>query len=159
MIWNYVQSRKILKLETEAEAKRLVHRIQFEKEFAIYNDMWGKLIEVRNATAALRPMLDYVDKGKTEDEIRMDRLTKLQDKFNEAVRIFDHNRPFYSDEIYKEVETLLKTSRFEAIDYQHKDNRDVKYWEDADKNAKLIASSIDKICGLIRKRIQVIEVR
>src|SRR5690349_14807451 len=84
VVWNYIQSRKILKLETEAEAKRLIHKIQFEKEFSIYSEMWGKLVDVKNATAELRPVMDQRDSGKTDEEIRADRLIKLQTSFNEA---------------------------------------------------------------------------
>ena len=69
IVWNYVQSRKILKLETEAEAKRLIHKIQFEKEFSIYSEMWGKLVDVKNATAELRPAMDQRDSSKTDEEI------------------------------------------------------------------------------------------
>ena len=158
IVWNYIQSRKILRLETEAEAKRLIHKIQFEKEFSIYSEMWGKLVDVKNATAELRPIMDQLDSGKTEDEIKMERLIKLQNSFNEAARLFQHNRPFYSKEIYNEVEKLLKTSRSEALGYQLKNKGDIKYWEDAEKNVKLIDSSVDKISDLIRKRIQVVNI-
>ncbi len=158
VVWNYIQSRKILKLETEAEAKRLIHKIQFEKEFSIYSEMWGKLVDVKNATAELRPEMDQRDSSKTDQEIRADRLTKLQISFNEAARLFAHNRPFYSKEIYNEVEKLLKTSRSEALGYQLKNPADIKYWEDAEKNIKLIDATIDRISDLIRKRIQVVNI-
>lgn len=157
LIWNYVQSKKILKLETEAERKNLIHKFQFEKEFNVYTDLWAKLIDLRNSTASLRPIMDYKEKDKTEEEIKTERLREQWTKLVAVGDTFDKNRPFYSKDIYKEIESLIKLSRFEAIDYQHGErNRD--YWEKAEENIKKIVESMDKIANLIRKRIEVVEV-
>lgn len=157
LIWNFVQSKKILKLETEAERKNLIHKFQFEKEFNVYTDLWAKLIDLRNSTASLRPIMDTRERGKTEEEIKNERLKEQWTKLVAVADTFDKNKPFYSKDIYKEIESLIKLSRFEAIDYQHGErNRD--YWEKAEENIKKIVESMDKIANLIRKRIEVVEV-
>lgn len=62
-------------------------------------------------------------------------------------------------EIYKEIENVLKVSRNEAIDYSLLEQRREDYWEQGEKNIKLIADSVDAILTLIRKRIEFVEVR
>jgi hypothetical protein len=158
LIWNFVQSKKILKLETEAERKNLIHKFQFEKEFSVYTDLWAKLIDLRNVTASLRPMLDTRDSTKTEDEIKIERLTKQWEKLILVSDTFEKNRPFYSKDVYKEIDSLVKLSRFEAIDYEHGERHSREYWDEAQKNIKNIIDSMDKIATLIRKRIEVVEV-
>jgi hypothetical protein len=158
LVWNFIQSKKILKLETEAERKNLIHKFQFEKEFNVYTDLWGKLIDLRNMTASLRPVMDYMDKTKTEDEIKQERLTRQWEKLILVADTFDKNRPFYSKDIYAEIDSLIKLTRFEAIDYQHGERHNREYWKEAEMNINKIIDSMDKIANLIRKRIEVVEV-
>jgi hypothetical protein len=159
LIWNYSQNKKIIRLETEAEAKKLIHKFQFEKEFSIYNDLWAKLVDLRNAAASLRPIVETVDISKTEQERRTEKLNTLQAKFNEVVRVFEYNRPFYAREIYKEVEKVLRTSRFEATDFHLLDSTTKEYWEQGEKNIKTITDSVDRVSDLIRKRIEFVETK
>jgi len=156
LIWNFFQSKKILKLETDAERKNLIHKFQFEKEFNVYTDLWAKLIDLRNSTASLRPIMDYKEKNKTDEEIKDERLREQLTKLVAVADTFDKNSPFYAKDIYKEIESLIKLTRFEALDYQHGErNRD--YWEKAQENIKKIVESMDKIATQIRKRIDVVE--
>ena len=158
LAWNFIQSKKILKLETDAERKTLIHKFQFEKEFNVYTDLWAKLIDLRNKTVSLRPFLDSRDTNKTEDEIMIERLKEQWIKLVAVGETFDKNKPVYSKDVYKEIESLVKLARFEAIDYEHGDRRESTYWEKADENVKKIVDSMDKIANLIRKRIEVVEV-
>lgn len=159
LVWNFIQSKKILKLETEAERKNLIHKFQFEKEFNVYTDLWAKLIDLRNVTASLRPAMDTRDNTKTEDEIKQERLSKQWEKLVLVSDTFQKNRPFYSDDIYKEIESLVKISRIEAIKYHHGERYNHEYWEEAERNIKEIIDSMDKIATLIRKRIEIVEVK
>lgn len=133
LIWNYGQSRQIIKIQTKADAKRLIHKFQFEKEFAIYNELWTLLINLRNAAASLRPVMDFIEAGKTNDEVKKERLDTWNSSFNAVAKSFDYNKPFYSLEIYKEIENVLKVSRNEAIDYSLLEQRREDYWNKVKK--------------------------
>ena len=158
LAWNYFQSKKIVKLETDAERKSLIHKYQFEKEFSIYTDLWAKLVDLKTATVRLRPSLDTTDNSKTEAEVKQERLENLDTKRFDVVEAFQKNKPFYSRDIYKEVEGVLKISTNEAIGYAIGRSHQDKYWETAEMNAKQIVDSMDKISNLIRRRIEVVEV-
>lgn len=157
LFWNYVQSRQIIHIQTKAEGKRLIHKFQFEKEFSIYTELWTNLIDLRNAAASLRPIADFVERGKSEEEIRKERLEKWNTAHNVLVKIFQYNRPFYSREIYIETENVIKTASHEAIAYSYPDKRNKEYWEEGERNIKLISDSVENIFTLIRKRIEFVE--
>lgn len=67
---------------------------------------------------------------------------------------FEKNRPFYSESIYKEVHDLAKLAWLEAVQARNLDDKTDEYWTSADTNSKKILASIEKICNLIRARIQ-----
>ena len=159
LIWNYWQQKSIEKLKRENEKENLIHRIQFEKEFAIYNDLWGKLVDLRNMTVSLRPQLEFAELGQTEEERIQERLRKLYDAWNACVISFDTNKPFYPKEVYDQIEKAIRISEREAIEYRHGDSKDKEYWESAEKNIKEIVGSMDKACEIIRQRIGLIRIR
>jgi len=154
LIWNYIQSIRILNLKSESERRNLIHKYQFEKEFFIYTDLWAKLIELRNTTASLRPAFDTLDTTKNEEEIKKERTEKQFMKLIDVVESFDKNRPFYSKEIYDKINGLIKLTRHEGIDYFYSEKKDIQYWKDSEKNIKEIVESMDNISDLIRKRIE-----
>ena len=84
----------------------------------------------------LRPILDSVDQTKSEDEIKRERLTRQRESITEVINTFEDNRPFYSSDVHKQVQELVKVSQIEAISYQHGNQISDKYWLDAENNAK-----------------------
>lgn len=157
LAWNYFQSRRIINLETKAENKRLVHRFQFEKEFSIYTELWGKVIDLRIKASSLRPIIDVRPKGKTQEEIKQERLKEWNTAYNELVNLFQHNKPFYSDEIYQETKQLIHIAHSEAIDYNLLEEAKKDYWDKGKQNIEAIDKHLDKLFLLIRKRIEFVE--
>mgnify|MGYP001806191829 CR=1 FL=1 len=159
LFWNYFQSRKILNLETEAQRKTLIHKFQFEKEFTIYSELWAKLVDLRNSTLALRPSGELIDPSKTNEERRVEKLKFVWQMMYELCETFEKNRPFYAKEVHKEIDEMIKVSKFEAVNFQHGDNRNRQYWEDAESSAKKIVESMEKLSNMIRKRIEIVETK
>ncbi|HTF19393.1 MAG TPA: hypothetical protein VK658_15035 [Chryseolinea sp.] len=155
LYWNYRQSRQIVVLESEAERDNLIHKFQFEKEFAFYQKLWAKLIDLRNDVTALRPIMDSHPADMTDEQVREQRLNKFAASFNAVIAIFDKHKPFYSERVHTEVLSLIKISRLEATHYQYDSRREhgMEYWDLAEKNTKEIVAKIDNICKLIRLRI------
>lgn len=158
LIWNYIQNRKILELSKEIDRKNLIHKFQFEKEFNVYSDLWSKLVHLRDATIRLRPEFDFLPKEKSDAETKEERLKIQWEKFLDVLESFECNMPFYSKEIYNEINGLLILANKERIDYHRGDKKDNEYWERAEKNIKTVTASMEKISNLIRKRIEFAEV-
>jgi len=158
IVWNFFQQKEMVRLQRVLDRRNLVHKIQFEKEFFIYSELWSKLIALRNITSTLRPRIEAVAPGKSKEDLKKEKLEKIVVAFNEAVIMFDNNRPFYSPEVYKEINELLKVSRDEMIEFQYLGYTDMSDYKKAEENVNKIITSMDNICEIIRKRIDYIEV-
>ena len=83
------------RLKAKLEKGLHIHKVQFEKEFKIYEDLWSKLVELQKAALSLRPVSDMVDPKETEGERKTRRLTRFGDAIDEFIDVTDKNRPFY----------------------------------------------------------------
>ena len=140
-------------LKAELEKGLLVHKVQFEKEFKIYEELWSKLVELKKAALSLRPEFDMVDPKESEEERKAKRLTKFGDAIADFIDITDKNRPFYSEEVFRSMEKLWKLAHSEAIQYKHQDPYADSYWDKAYKNREAILGEIESCCEQIRQRI------
>lgn len=157
--WNYYVGKKMLSKQVSADALKLIHRCQFEKEFEIHTQLWEALVKLRDITAQLRPAFEFVDSSKSQEEWREMKLKAFNEAFNSLVQVFEPNRPFYPIEIYREIEEILKTARSEQIDYTHlSDKRDREYWRKGEENVKSLLERVDRVELLIRNRITVVSV-
>jgi hypothetical protein len=130
-----------------------VHKIQFEKEFEIYKELWKKLYELRNKLFLLRPRVDRPDPSKSADEILEERYNNVTKIGREFIDITEENRPFYSEEIYIALNDVNRLVKDELLDVFLGDNRERKYWEQGEMTIKKYTDLIDEISVLIRKRI------
>lgn len=137
----------------------LVHKIQFEEEFQVYKDLWPELIKLRNITHQLRPMVEFKKASKTDDEIRIEKGNEFNATFKYCVVIFEENKPFYPEDIFNEVESIIKISKREAIEWQHMPPRESKYYRNAEKNMDEIIAKIDNVCLQIRDRIGLLRIK
>lgn len=135
-----------------------VHKIQFEKEFEVYKELWPELIKLRNATHQLRPMIEFREANKTEDEIRIKKGNEFNEYFNNCIIAFEENKPFYPEDIFNEIETILSISKKEAIQWQHMPKREHEYYKNAEKNMDEIIANIDNVCLKIRDRIGLLKI-
>ena len=151
-----IESEKVrAKLDRESQ----VHRVQFEKEFEILYNLWGKLVALKNATLQLRPILDTIDPNKNEDERKIERLGVFKDAYFSFAKFVEENQPFFQKAIYPLIINIINIARTEADNYlytspypgvrRYKED----YWEKAYKASGEIIKSINKVEEAIRKRI------
>lgn len=140
-------------LKSELDKGLHIHKVQFEKEFKIYEELWSKLVELRKAALSLRPVFDRVDPDESESERKSKRLTRFGDAIADFIDVTDKNRPFYSEEVFRSMEMLWKLTHSEAVEYQHLDPYGDTYWDSAQKNRDAILSEIEACCKQIRQRI------
>lgn len=151
--FSFFQQLKLANLNSKLEKNNFIHKLQFEKEFEIYSDLWIKLIDVRDKARALRPKFDSVDPNQPIKEIKIQRLSDLQQPYNSCLESFEKNKPFYNDKVYYEIEKILKIVRSEAVDYEYNPSSGLDYYDVAEKNISNILNSLDKISIVIRERI------
>lgn len=152
-IWNIFQQKRFEDFKKEAEKQLFNHRLKFEKEFVIYDELWANLIELRKSIVMLQPLVDYQTPGKTYEDTIKERLIKLTELSNATVDLFLKRKPFYSIAVYDRIEPLLKLVRQEILEVKPSAMTAERYWEKRQHTvAELIALS-DQICDAIRKRV------
>jgi hypothetical protein len=148
IIWNYFQSRRLLKVEMEAKSKNLVHKFQFEKEFKIYKEIWPKLVELKSAA-------EKIEKTTTDKETEIhSELKSLEINYHLVRDYFERNKPFYSERVYNKIKVLpvvLSSDSFWAVNSANQAKNEVL--ERRSIHLKKIVGYIDDVADLIRGRI------
>ena len=153
-------------LKNEAEKIRngkalLIHKLQFEKEFEVYQKLWPSLIKLKIATQDLRPIFEF---GKKEPN-NIDELKKNGDTFNkcmlDCLKIFQENKPFYSQEVYDKTNSVLLISQKEVSEWTTSLGRGLEFedYKKAERNVNDYMNLINEISDKIRERIGVLEIK
>ncbi len=143
------------KLSGEIEKAVHVHRVQFEKEFAVYQEVMQAAEALRVAFFTLRRDLQPVFDDPAK---RQEYLTPLRKCFAEhfcALRDIVHrNRPFFAPEVYTCCDRLLDLLTREIIhqDFLPLHGRDISF-EEADRMKESTKTLIDGLSDSIRNRI------
>lgn len=152
-IWNIRQQTRFEHLKTEFEKQLFNHRIQFEKEFAVYDELWTRLVELQKSIEMLQPLMDYVPPGKTYDETIKERVAAIVDLSNDTMEIFLKRKPFYSSSVFERIEPLLRLVRREVLEIGHGTRFDPEYWKRRRATVEEFVRLLDPICDTIRERI------
>ena len=144
---------KLKSIQAELDKSNHVHRIQFEKEFQIYEEIWSKLLELRNKTLSLRPVMDTYNPNETEEDRKKRRLDDFSEAVNEFTKIFHTQQPFYPQEIFDYLAEIRTITFKEAIGYKNKNIDRDDYWEEVERNHDRILENIETVLKLIRQRI------
>jgi hypothetical protein len=150
-----VYAERLEKLKTDLLGRSHFSKVRYEREMEIYEDIWPKLAELKNAVLSLRPVMDAgLSEGETEEVRRTARSTRYIQADMAFSKTVEDNRPFYPEEIWNELRKLLKICWSEAVDFKFRDaGRDMEYWDKAIANADAITSHVNQICEAIRARL------
>ncbi len=149
-------NKKTAKIKSALEKEQFIHRLQFEKEFEIYLELWKKLFVLKEATEMLVLVVDYDEPGLTEEETRKIRLERAEKAYNEVQTAINHYRPFFAKDVYKNAKKILDKSLRQVLTSQYpgKNIEEVlKSFEKAQSRTKNILKVIDEIEKAIRHRI------
>ena len=152
---------KILEIETEKvknDNQKVVHRLQFEKEFKVYKELWPLLMQLRNSTSDIRPVSEIYKESDSKEDIRNSKKRNFSNNYKACLEIFDHNKPFYPEVVYSKIEKVLLTSKKEIYALTPRSELKDDYYEEGEKNMELIREYIDEICVLIRDRIGMLRI-
>ncbi len=149
----FFQARQNSTLErTKAQLQQMdfIHRLQFEKEFSIYEELWKDLFSVHEQLA------QYLTKTRSTTDVRiLNQLTvdmfRVAQDFHVKVA---KNKPFFSSEIYKQiVEFDVIIYQIPIVVYHDKDSDPQKYIEQISKHSQKLSVIMETVSDLIRSRI------
>ncbi|MCU8430612.1 hypothetical protein OC522_21035 [Vibrio vulnificus] len=132
------------------------HSYRFEKEYEVLSQLTECLVELRSATLQLRPIFDQIDPSESEDERKNKRLDRFYEARKALFQVRETKRPFFTEDIYQSILEIDKTAHHESIDYELRSPNDIKrdYWEDAEKNQKVMSQSVEQAMAKIRERVR-----
>ncbi|CAH8202727.1 hypothetical protein [Vibrio aestuarianus] len=137
------------KLDAQLQHSVFVSQVQFDREYKIYGEAWGHLVELKIATSQLRPLLDYINPEQTEEERKKERYDKFVDPFNEFSSHIEKNKPFFSAKVYDDLNAVRSECLNESAYFKHGKLGDTNYYEHATENNREIARLIDVACDSI----------
>lgn len=133
------------------------HGFRYEKEYEVLSELSALLVDVRDASISLRPVMDFRDPNKSDDEIKQERLARFYEALRALYLVREKKRPFFPEEIYQSIRLIEKESRSESIEYQYHDPMDgeryMDYWEKAESNQEKITEQAEVAMGQIRERV------
>lgn len=133
------------------------HGFRYEKEYEVLSELSSLLVDIRDASISLRPVMDIRDSSKTDDEIKQERLTRFYEALRALYLVREKKRPFFPEEIYLSIRSIEKASRSESIEYKYHDPMDAErymdYWEKAESNQEKITELAEEAMSKIRARV------
>lgn len=151
---------QIASLQSKLQRKHTVHKLQFEKEFQLYGELWPALFDVKSKSV-ITPTLDRKQEGQSFYDLYDNRYTEARDAFNKANKLFNNHRPFYHDDVSKITRNILGQCRGYIRDVgrmlssEEKDNSEL--FDKADELLKKLPEAIDEIEKAIKGRIGLLQ--
>jgi len=130
--------------------EQYIHRVQFEKEFNLYSELWKHVHQYRSI---INNIMSFLKEEKDKSSIKSAELNlkKLKRIGSEIAKIVDHYKPFFAEEVYektlnfaKESEVLISLYLLPEKEFHDKEALELDKFD----------SIIDEIEQVIRKRIR-----
>ena len=147
-----VSEKELESLKAELAQRHTIHKLQFEKEFAIYVTLWDSLSGLREACSALVPGGQFTDKS--PQELKEEQANKFATAYTEVMKLIEHQRPFYAPKVYQDASKLLGDAWRQMV--QHAFDQETpltKRYEQMKTRVDNICTIINDIESSIRERI------
>lgn len=139
------------KYKTKLSSYTLVTKLQYDLEFKIYTEIYEKMFLLLIETDKLRPFTFIVDPH-ADDNIN-ERKKSFINFYNETLNVINKYRPFYSDEIYLNLEKIKDLCYKEYLDVIVTNHLNFNYLV-SNNRKKEIQKMLSDTSNLIKKRIE-----
>jgi hypothetical protein len=144
--------KELEKLRAELAQKQTIHKLQFEKEFEIYSELWSSLSRLRESCSELVPGGQFTDKS--PQELRGEQADKFARAYTDVAKIVEHQRPFYAPKVYQDASKLLSVAWRQMIQHAFdKTTPLTKRYEQMKERVDNICAIVSDIESSIRERI------
>lgn len=118
---------------------------RFEKEFELNQKLWELLIDNMMITGQLRPKIDFIENGKSLDQVKNERIQKWKETYHEVKNIFLKSKPYISKELNRQVNDFLNVSYTECVGYQIIREDKIEHFKEGEENIKKLSNLLDQI--------------
>lgn len=141
------------RLQFELDRDLHVGKAQFDLEISNYKAIWACLVDLRTATLAIRPVMDFHDPNESKEDRQKRRLLKAREALVSVQEQVEKNKPFYAPNVYDRARAVIKVCHKEAVYSDYTERPHHEYWDEAMKNQEFILAAIEDACIAIRNRI------
>jgi len=92
--------RELENLKAKLAQKHTIHKLQFEKEFSIYLELWKALVRLRDATTDLTRRSEFITSNETMEQRQNRKDKEFKESYNEVIQLIEEQKPFYDKEVY-----------------------------------------------------------
>ena len=144
--------------KAEVEKTVFVTRVHFETEFAALKEIFQKLAEIRLRVVGLRPFFSISSQKETKEE-RLSKLSQQLEEFgayyNELLTAEENLKPFYSQDVYREIEACRKAANREIFQIRTsgQDAFTPPWYEKGIQNQEEFLGAYERVAEAIRHRI------
>jgi hypothetical protein len=153
----FEHARQLEAARAELSSQINTHGFRYEKEYEVLSELSSLLVDVRDASISFRPVMDFIDPSKTEEERKKERLTRYYDALRALYYVREKKRPFFPEDIYQSIQMIEKETRSESIEYEYREpshcERPMDYWDDARKSQARITELAENAMKKIRERV------
>lgn len=146
----------IERLKAELQRSQRVLQQLFDLELESYKEIYAAVVDVREATVAIRPVLDQGMPAEEEArrKVRDERLRQANQASNAFVLAVDKRKPFYPLPVFERLDALVSVVRLELIDVTSIDGPlRGEYWRAHRQNLDEIVNACEAACEAIRSRL------
>ena len=141
------------RLQAELDRDLHIGKAQFDMELSHYKAIWACLVDLRAATLAIRPVMDFHDPNESKEERQKRRMSNARDAFGLVQEQVEKNKPFYAPDVYDKAREVIKICHTEAVYSDYTERPTHEYWTEAMANQEKILAAIEDACNAIRARV------
>ena len=110
-------------IKSNLKKNEFVHKLQFEKEFELYELVWSKIIELKRHVFRLGFAGEFVKDGETFEQVKINVLAQARFDGQTLLDLTQKNRPFFYPDVFVCLnklndlirETIIKSDSYLGI--------------------------------------------
>jgi hypothetical protein len=131
-------------------------KAQFDLEFSLLKTVWAAVSEVRRRFTDVRPMMSPAVQGESYEDGLIRRANVLSRALNDLMVAAHDNEPFYPQEIFELVQSLVGLCKREMIDIEMVEtrHRDQEWWTRAQDHSRQAQELAANVAEQIRRHLR-----
>ncbi len=150
-------------LKSKNDKSLNIHKLQFEKEFKLYEDTWSEAAEIRNNLYELLNLnSEYVNAMSRKDSTLTEKaiadlqitVNKIQKNISQFEKKIKNNEPFYPESVFYKLRDFKNQSYLISLFSQLQGVAFSEEFHLTEVNKAI--KKIDSICEAVRARIEIL---
>ena len=112
-IGSFIVNRNLENLKSSLSKERYIHKMKFEKEFDIYQNLWKELVVLRRSifTLFIPSYLFVPFNPEAENKVEVKKLERFRTVLKKATLTIEDHTPFYNEKVFEYATEVVKLSR------------------------------------------------